>query len=451
MQINQETGNALERSVVISVTLADIDKDIDVRLKKLSRTVKMPGFRPGKVPFKVVARTYEPQARSEAIEAAMGKAFDEAVRAQNLRVMGHPRINQKEAAVEGTLEFSAVFEVYPEVVVGDLSGCEIERPVVEVGEDEVDKTLEILRKQRTRFDAVDRAAASGDRVVIDFTGRKDDVPFEGGQAQDFAFVLNAGSMLKDFDANVTGLKADENKTFDLTFPDDYHAKVMAGQTVQFEVTVKEVQAPVLPEIDSDFAKALGVADGDIGKLRQEIKDNLSREVKQRVQARIKDQVMDALLAITPIEAPRTLVETESEQLAENARHEIEARVRELEAHGREVEARGMESQKARVEASWFTAQATRRVKLGLILAELVKDNELYAKPEQTQALIQEMADSYEDPQELIRWYHADPGRLAGAEAFLTEENVVEWVCSKAKTSDRTVLFDELMSNSAATA
>ena len=435
MQTNQETTNALERRIDMSVTLADIDKDVEVRLKKLSRTVKMPGFRPGKVPFNVVARNYEPQARSEAIGAAVEKAFGDAVRAQNMRVAGHPRIEPREASVEGTLAFSAVFEVYPEVVVGDLSGREIERPVREVSEAEVDQTLEVLRKQRARFDAVDRAAASGDRVVIDFTGRKDGVPFEGGQSQDFPFVLGAGSMLKDFDANVMGLKAGESKTFDLTFPEDYHAKHMAGQTVQFEVAVKKVEAPVLPEVDSNFARALGVADGDIAKLREEIKGNLTREIKQRIQARIKDQAMDALLAVTPIEAPRALVETESEQLAENTR--------------RELEARGLINKNIPLMPERFVERATRRVKLGLIMAELIKDETLRAKPEQTRALIQEMAESYEDPSELVRWYYAQPERLVGVEAVVTEDNVVEWVCGKTRTIDKAISFDELMGNNAA--
>ena len=435
MQTNQETTNALERRIDMSVTLADIDKDVEVRLKKLSRTVKMPGFRPGKVPFNVVARNYEPQARSEAIGAAVEKAFGDAVRAQNMRVAGHPRIEPREASVEGTLAFSAVFEVYPEVVVGDLSGREIERPVLEVSEAEVDQTLEVLRKQRARFDAVDRAAASGDRVVIDFTGRKDGVPFEGGQSQDFPFVLGAGSMLKDFDANVMGLKAGESKTFDLTFPEDYHAKHMAGQTVQFEVAVKKVEAPVLPEVDSNFARALGVADGDIAKLREEIKGNLTREIKQRIQARIKDQAMDALLAVTPIEAPRALVETESEQLAENTR--------------RELEARGLINKNIPLMPERFVERATRRVKLGLIMAELIKDETLRAKPEQTRALIQEMAESYEDPAELVRWYYAQPERLVGVEAVVTEDNVVEWVCGKTRTIDKAISFDELMGNNAA--
>jgi trigger factor len=433
MQTNQETTSALERHIDMSVTLADIDKDVDARLKKLSRTVKMPGFRPGKVPLKVVAQTYEPQARSEAIGAAVEKAFGDAVRSQNLRVAGYPRIEPKETSSAEVLEFSAVFEVYPEVVVGDLSVREIERPVFEVSDAEVDKTIDVLRKQRTRFELVERAAAAGDQVVIDFAGRKDGELFDGGQAKEFPFVLGAGTMLEAFDAAVTGLSAGETKTFDLTFPENYH-KNLAGQTVQFEVTVHKVNGPVLPEIDADFARALGVADGDVAKLREEVKGNLVREVKRRIQAKAKDHVLEALLEVTPIEAPKALVSAESTQLAENAR--------------RDLEARGVPVKDVPVESAWFTDQAVRRVKLGLIMAELVKTNSLHARPEQVRALVEEMAESYEDPAELVRWYYAQPERLAQAEAVATEDNVVEWVCSRAKTSDKAISFDELMGKAA---
>ncbi|MDR0564667.1 MAG: trigger factor [Azoarcus sp.] len=435
MQTNQETTSALERRIDVSVALADIDKDIDSRLKKLSRTIKMPGFRPGKVPVSVVARTYAPQARSEAIGAAVEKAFGEAIRAQKLRVAGSPRIEPKQNSAEGQLEFSAVFEIFPEVVIGDLSGCVIERPVLEVGDAEVDKTLEVLRKQRTRYETADRPVADGDRATVDFTGRMNGEPFEGGQAKDFPFVLGSGAMLKDFETGVIGLGIGESKTFDLTFPADYHAKNMAGQTVQFEVAVKKVEAPVLPEVDAEFAKSLGVADGEIAKLREEVKGNLAREVKRRVQARIKNQAMEALLSVAPMDAPKSLVQAESEQLAENARQDLENR--------------GLAAKNVPVEAAWFTEQAVKRVKLGLIMAELIKDENLRAKPEQTRTLIREMSESYEDPEELIRWYYAKPERLAGAEAFVTEENVVEWVCAKAKTSDKAVSFDELMGGGAA--
>lgn len=434
MQTTQETPSALERRIDMSVEMTEINKEVDARLRKMARTVKMPGFRPGKVPMKIVAQTYAPQARSEAIGAAVEKAFGNAVREQNLRVAGYPRIEPKEASNAEVLEFSAVFEVYPEVVPGDLSVQPIERPALDVGEAEVDKTLEVLRKQRTSFDLADRVAAEGDRVSIDFTGRKDGEVFEGGQAEDFPFVIGAGSMLKDFEAAVTGLKADESKTFDMTFPADYHAQHLAGQTVQFDVTVKKVEAAVLPAVDSDFAKALGVADGDVSKLRDEVKANLTREVKRRIQAKIKEQVMEALLAVTPIEVPKSLVEAESRQLADNAK--------------RDLETRGMQTKDIPVEPAWFTDQAVRRVKLGLIMAELVKSKDLHAKPEQIRSLVEEMAQSYEDPSELVRWYYAQPERLAQAEAVVIEDNVVEWVVSQAQTSDKPVAFDELMGNAA---
>ncbi len=434
MQTKQETQGALERRIDMSVPMAEIEKEVESRLKRMARTVKMPGFRPGKVPMKIVAQTHGPQARSEAIGAAVEKVFGEKVREQNLRVAGYPRIEPKESTGEDVLEFSAVFEVYPEVPLGDVSVHEIERPALTVGEAEVDKTVDVLRKQRTTFAAAERAAQEGDRVVIDFAGRKDGELFEGGQAEDFPFVIGAGSMLKDFETAVTGLAAGESKTFDMTFPEDYHAKNLAGQQVQFEITVKRVEAPVLPEVDADFARALGVADGDVSKLRAEVKANLEREVKRRIQARVKEQVMEALLAANPIEVPKALVEAESRQLADNAR--------------RDLEARGMKTKDIPVEPAWFAEQAERRVKLGLIMAELVKAKELYAKPEQVRALVDEMAQSYEDPAELVRWYYAQPDRLAQAEAVVIEDNVVEWVVSQAKTSDKPVTFDELMGNAA---
>lgn len=434
MQNNQETQGALERRIDVSVALADIEKEVENRLKRMSRTVKMPGFRPGKVPLKIVAQSYGPQARSEAIGAAVEKALGEQVREQKLRVAGTPRVEPKEAADASSLAFSAVFEVYPEIVLGDLSGQKLERPVLQVGDAEVDKTLDVLRKQRTSFETADRAAAEGDRVVIDFVGRKDGEVFEGGKADDFPFVIGAGAMLKDFDEAVRGLKAGDSKTFDLTFPEDYHAAHLAGQTVQFDVSVKRVEGPVLPALDVDFAKALGIADGDVAKLRDEVKANLEREVKRRIQAKVKEQVMEALLAVNPIEVPKALIEAESVQLAENAR--------------RDLEMRGMKSKDIPVEPAWFTEQAVRRVKLGLIMAEVVKVNELFAKPEQIRTLVEEMAQSYEDPAELVRWYYAQPERLSQAEAVVIEDNVVAWVVSQVQATDSEIAFDELMGNAA---
>jgi len=286
---------------------------------------------------------------------------------------------------------------------------------------------------------IDRESREGDRAVIDFAGRKDGVEFEGGKADDFPFVIGAGAMLKDFEAAVLGLRAGESRTFDMTFPADYHAAHLAGQAVQFDVSVKRVEEPVLPAIDAYFAKALGVEDGDVARLRDEVKANevkanLEREVKRRIQAKVKEQVMDALLAVNPIEVPKALVEKESLQLADNAK--------------RDLEMRGMNAKDIPVEAAWFVDQAQRRVKLGLIMAEVVKSKELFAKPEQIRTLVEEMAQSYEDPSELVRWYYSQPDGLAQAEAVVIEDNVVEWVVSQVDASDKDVSFDELMGNSA---
>lgn len=434
MQNNQENQSALERRIDMSVPMADIEKEVEARLKRMARTVKMPGFRPGKVPMKIVSQTYGPQARSEAIGAAVERVFGDQIREQNLRIAGSPRIEPKEAANDSVLEFSAVFEIYPSIVLGELTGQKVERPVLSVGDAEVDKTIDVLRKQRTTFGETDREARESDRVVIDFVGRKDGVEFEGGKADDFPFVIGAGAMLKDFEAAVLGLKAGESRTFDMTFPDDYHAAHLAGQAVQFDITVKRIEEAQLPAIDADFAKALGVEDGDVTKLREEVKANLEREVKRRIQAKIKEQVMEALLAVNPIEVPKALVEKESLQLAENAK--------------RDLEMRGMNAKDIPVEAAWFSDQAQRRVKLGLIMAEVVKSKELFAKPEQIRTLVEEMAQSYEDPSELVRWYYSQPERLAQAEAVVIEDNVVEWVVSQVEASDKDVSFDELMGNSA---
>ncbi|QSI75499.1 trigger factor [Niveibacterium microcysteis] len=432
MQTNEVTLGALERRIDMSVTVADVEREVEARLKKLSRTVKMPGFRPGKVPFKIVSQTYGPQARSEAIGAAVEKAFGEKVREQNLRVAGYPRIEAKPGNAAEVLEFSATFEVYPEIALADISGKSIERPVLTVGEAEVDRTIEILRKQRTTFEAADRAAEEGDRVTVDFVGKKDGEPFQGGTAEDFPFVIGAGNMLADFESQVKGLKAGDSKTFDLTFPAEYQAQDLAGKTVQFEVAVKKVEAPKLPEVDGEFAKTLGVADGDVAKMREEVKANLEREVRRRIQARVKEQAMNLLLEANPVDVPKALVETESAQLADNARQDFAQR--------------GMDVSKMPIEPAWFADQAVRRVKLGLVLAEVVKKNELHAKPEQIRAMVDDYASSFEDPAEVVKWYYSQPQRLAQAEAIVIEDNVVEWVLKTAQATDTPVAFDELMGN-----
>jgi trigger factor len=434
MQTNPQPASPLERRIDMTVPMADIEKDIAQRLKKMARTVKMPGFRPGKVPFKMVEQHYGAQARNEAIGEAVERAFGNAVREQNLRVAGYPRIEPKSGEDASKLEFSAVFEVYPEVKLNGIGDKSIERPQLEVGETEVDKTLEVLRKQRTAFAPAERAAAKGDRVTIDFTGKLNGEVFQGGQATDYPVVLGEGRMLPDFENGIAGLKAGESRTFDLTFPADYQAGDLAGKTVSFDVTVKGVEAPQLPAVDAEFAKSLGIEDGDVAKMRAEIRSNLEGEVKKRIKARIKDQAMQVLLDANPMEVPKALIEQESESMAEAARQDLANR--------------GVDIKNMPVDATWFTAQAERRVKLGLIIAEVVKENALHAKPEQVRALIDEQAQSYEQPEEVVRWYYSQPQRLAQVEALAIEENVVNWVVANARSTDKAASFDELMGNAA---
>lgn len=431
MEATTAQANELERRVDLSIAIADIEKDMEPRLKRMGKNMKVPGFRPGKVPFNMVKQQYGDQARHEVLSEMLDRAFGEAVTAQKMHVAGYPHLEPKATESTTHLEFTAVFEIYPEFVPGDLSTAEIERPVLDVGTAEVDKTLEILRKQRVSYEDTDRAAAKEDRVVIDFLGKKDGVPFAGGEAKDYPFVLGQGQMLPDFENAVEGTKTGESKTFDLTFPAEYHAKDLAGETVQFDITVKQVQAPKLPEIDADFAISMGVADGDTAKMKTEIETNLKREVKKRIESKIKDQVMEALLKANPITVPKALVENEVQRLMQSARQDLEQR--------------GMKMKDFPIQPEWFADQAKRRVTLGLILAEVVKTEKLQATPEQVRAMVEETAQSYEHPEEVIRWYYAQPQRLGDVEGLVIESNVVTWALGKSKVTDKAAVFDELMS------
>lgn len=427
--------NALERRLDLLVAIEALEKDIDQRLKRIGKNVKMPGFRPGKVPANIVKQQYGQQAHFDALNEALERAFGEAAKTQELRVAGNPKIEPKTTESKTHLEFSAVFEVYPEVKLGDLSGVEIERSVLEVGAAEIDSTMTVLRKQRVRYEPVDRVAAKGDRVTIDFLGKKDGEPFAGGQAKDYPFVLGEGSMLADFEAAIYGLKAGESKTFEMTFPADYLSKEIAGQTVSFEITVKEVREPILPEIDADFAKELGVEDGDVEKMCAEIETNLKREVSKRLQSKVKDQVMEALLKTNPIDIPNALLEMEIQRLMQSARQDMEQRG-------------GAKMKDFPMQREWFVDQAKRRVSLGLILSEIVKVNKLQAQPDQIKKIVEESAQSYEHPEEVIRWYYAQPQRLQEVEGVAIEDNVVAWALSASKVVEKPIAFDELMGHKA---
>ncbi len=434
MAVTVENVSALERRINLSIPADLIEKEVASRLQRMSRTVRMQGFRPGKVPLKMVASTYGPQVRSEVIGDAIQKNFSDTISEQKLRVAGYPRIEPKAqadgaAANDAAFEFVATFEVYPEVTIGDLSGLSIDKPATVVGEADVDRTLETLRKQRIKYTEAARASQTGDRVTVDFVGRIEGVAFDGGSADGFTFELGGGQMLPEFDAAATGLAAGEAKSFDLTFPADYQGKDVAGKTANFSITVRKVEAGLLPALDAEFAKSLGVADGDVEKMRTDIRGNLARAVKKRLQARTKNGVMQALYEAVKLEAPKALVAMDVERLIEQARADLTQR--------------GVK-QDVPLPPDMFQEQAKRRVSLGLILNELVKSNRLEAKPDQVRAVIDEFAQSYEDPAEVVRWYYGDKQRLADVEALALEDNVVKFVMSKAGVVDKSVSFDELM-------
>ena len=431
MAVNVETLGALERRLQMSVPVESIEREVDERLKKLARNAKLAGFRPGKVPMKLVAQTYGSQVRNEVLGDAVQKSFTDAVRQANLKVAGYPRIEpRQDAAGAGALEFSATFEVYPEFKVGELAGASIERPLVSVDDAAVDKTIEILRQQRRTFAKVERAAQDGDRLTVDFEGRIGGEPFGGGKAAGFAFVLAEGRMLPEFETAARGMRAGEAKAFELTFPADYHGKDVAGKTAAFELKLQQVEEPRLPALDAEFAKSLGVADGDLGRMREEVKHNVEREVKKRTEARVKNQVLDALLAATPIELPKSLVTEETRALVERAAADLQQR--------------GVKLEKLPLDPQAFEAAARRRVALGLIIAELARAEKLQPKPAEVRALIEQEAASYESPAEVVKWFYMQPQRLSEMEGLALESNVVNWVLAQAKAVDKAMPFDELM-------
>ncbi len=433
MAVTVENLEKLERKITLSLPVASIQTEVDSRLKRLARTVKMDGFRPGKVPMSVVAQRYGYSVQYEVMNDKVGEAFAQAANEANLRVAGQPRITEKEGAPEGEVSFDAVFEVFPEVKIADLSTAEVEKVSAEVTDEAIDKTLDILRKQRRTFAqrAKDAAAEDGDRVTVDFEGKIDGETFSGGKAEDFQFLVGEGQMLKEFEDAVRGLKAGESKTFPLAFPEDYHGKDVAGKTADFLVTVKKIEAAHLPEVNEQFAKSLGIADGTVDGLRGDIRTNLEREVKFRLQARNKQAVMDALVSKAELDLPNASVQAEIGRLREGA-------IADLKQRGIK------DADKAEIPEDVFRPQAERRVRLGLVVAELVKANKLEANPEQLKAHIDELAASYEKPEDVVRWYFSDRQRLADVEAVVIENNVTNFVLETAKVNSKAISFDELM-------
>jgi trigger factor len=433
MAVTVETLEKLERKMTLSLPVGTIQSEVDTRLKRMARTVKMDGFRPGKVPMNVVAQRYGYSVHYEVMNDKVGEAFSAAANEAKLRVAGQPRISEKEGAPEGEMHFDAVFEVYPEVKLGDLSGAEVVKLSADVSEAAIDKTIDILRKQRRTFAqrAMDSAAQEGDRVTIDFEGKIDGETFPGGKAEAFQFLVGEGQMLKEFEDAVRGMKSGESKTFPLSFPADYHGKDVAGKQADFMVTLNKIEAANLPEVNEALAKSLGIANETVEGLRADIRKNLEREVKFRLLARNKSAVMDALVATAELDLPKSSVQAELDRMIEAARADLKQR--------------GIkDADKAPIPDDIFRPQAEKRVRLGLVVAELVRKNELQAKPEQLKAHIEELAASYEKPQEVVRWYLGDNRRMAEVESVVIENNVTDFVLSKAKVSEKEISFDDLM-------
>ncbi|MDR0478948.1 MAG: trigger factor [Burkholderiaceae bacterium] len=429
-----ETLEKLERKMTLTLPVEVIRKEVDTRLKKLARTARIDGFRPGKVPLSIVTQRYGYSVQYEVVNDKVGEAFFTAANEAKLRVAGQPVITEKDGATGEQVSFEAVFEVLPEIKFGDLASAEIEKATAEVTDEAIDRTVEILRKQRRSFAqrAQDAVAQDSDRVTVDFSGKIDGEPFEGGKAEDFAFVIGEGQMLKEFEAPVLGLKTGESKTFPLSFPADYHGKDVAGKTADFMVTIKKIEAQHLPEVNDALAKSLGVASATVAALREDIQKNLAREIKFRTTARNRQATLDAVVKLAELDLPKISVQAEIERMTAAARADLKAR--------------GIkDADKAPFPDDIFRPQAEQRVRLGLVVGELVRTHNLQATPEQIRAQVEELASSYEKPDDVVRYYYDEPDRLANVEAMVIENNVTQYVLSLAKVTEKKLSFDELMS------
>jgi trigger factor len=437
MAVNVETLEKLERKITLTLPATVIQNEVNARLKKLARQVKIDGFRPGKVPMNIVAQRYGYSVHYEVMNDKVGEAFNQATIEAQLRVAGQPRISEKEQAPEGEMAFDAIFEVYPEVKMKDLAQVTIDKLQADVTDEAIDKTIEILRKQRRTYAqrSLDSTADTDDRVTVDFEGKIDGEPFDGGRAQDFQFVVGEGQMLQEFEAAVKGMKVGESKTFPLAFPEDYQGREVAGKTADFMVTLKKLEASHLPEVTDELAKSLGAVDATVTGLRADIRGNLEREVKFRLLGRNKQAALDALVEHAELDLPNSIVQAELDRMVQGAREELKQR--------------GIkDADKAPIPEEVFKPQAERRVRMGLVVSELVRQQGLQATPDQIKAHVEELSASYEKPTEVQRWYYSDNRRMAEVEGIVIEQNVTNYVFSLVKVNEKAISFDELMGQQA---
>lgn len=426
----EQTGN-LERKVTVQVPAERIENEVTNRLRDLARRVRMDGFRPGKVPFKVVQRRYDGQVRGEVVSDVMQQSLMEALQQQNLHPAGGPQIEPKVLEPGKALEFTATFEVYPEIELKPLDDVEVEKPVVEVTEEDVDRMLEKLRTQRVTWKAVEREAREGDQVLANFEGTIDGEAFAGGKGEQVPVVLGSGSMIEGFEEQLTGAKAGEHRTIEVKFPDDYRAKEVAGKQAKFEVDVTQVSEPELPELNDDFAKAFGITEGGIEALRKDVRANMERELEQKIQSIVKDRVLEKLLETNPVETPKALVDEEINRLAAQMTGK------------RPEELRGLN-----IPREIFEDQARRRVALGLLIGEVIRTNEITVDPERVRSTLERVASSYEDPQEVIETYRKNPSLRNELESHVLEAQVVDLLLGQMKVQEKPASFDDIMGDGA---
>ncbi len=431
MAVSVETISNIERRMTVTLPLADLENVIQRRLKEISRTAKFSGFRPGKAPMSLVNQQYGAQARDEVFSKAVETSFSDAVVEHKLRVAGYPSIEHKpfaEAATE--LEYTATFEIIPDVEVGDVSKVKVEKPILSVSDKDVDKTIDVLVKQRVSYSPVKRASKKGDRINIDLTASIDGEQVESTNNKGMDIVLGEVGRIEAFDKELTGGKAGDTKTFLIEYPEDHNPAQLAGKKVDYTVTYNSVSEPIYPEVDEKFAKNLGVADGDVNKLRDEIKLSLEQEVEKRINARVKEQVFQGLIDVTNVDLPKALVGEEISRM--------------MQMTAQNLQQRGMDPKAIQLKPEMFEEQAKRSTALRLILSQLVNTEKLHADADQVKAMVETFAQNYEQPQQMIDWYYADVKRLDEPSALATEENVVKWVLEKAQVKDKKVKFDELM-------
>jgi trigger factor len=431
MQVSVETTNGLERKITVVIEEERLSSVIDGRLQDMTKTVKVKGFRPGKVPLKIVKQQYAEQVRQEVVGDVLQSTLYEAIGQEKLNPAGQPRVDSIKSDPGKGMEYTALFEVYPEVKLGDLSKETVEKPVVELTDADVDEMLETVRGQHKEWVSVDRAAKDGDQLNINFKGTIDGEVFPGGEASDMPIELGSGRMIKGFEEGLIGAKAGDDVTLNVTFPDDYHAKELAGKPTQFDTHVNKVEEAKLPELNDDFAKKLGIKDASVENMHKEIKSSMQLELDGRLNTKLKSSVMDALINAHDFDVPKPLVEEESEAIKKNMIENLKQQ--------------GMQDNGMQVEASMFADQAVRRVKLGLIMSEIVKSEKIEADEDRVKKKIDDIASPYDEPQQVIDWYNGDKQRLAEVRALVTEEQIVDWAMEKAKVVDKSVTFKDFMS------